>query len=39
MGPDHDTRLVTPVQNAVPTITEKMFKLDADMEEAITAVV
>lgn len=39
MGPDHDTRLVTPVQSTVPTINEKMFKLDADMEEEPTAVV
>ncbi|EGT39417.1 hypothetical protein CAEBREN_23243 [Caenorhabditis brenneri] len=39
IGPDHDTRLVTPVQCNVPTINEKMFKLDADMEEEPTAVV
>lgn len=39
IGPDHDSRLVTPVQSIVPTINEKMFKLDADMEEVPTAII
>ncbi|KAF1750759.1 hypothetical protein GCK72_017310 [Caenorhabditis remanei] len=39
MGPDHDTRVVTPVSATVSTnvstLNEKMLKLDADMEEAV----
>ncbi|CAP36419.2 Protein CBG19118 [Caenorhabditis briggsae] len=36
MGPDHDTRLVTPVSKN--TINEKMLKLEADMEAPTTVV-
>ncbi|CAI2353210.1 unnamed protein product [Caenorhabditis sp. 36 PRJEB53466] len=42
MGPDHESRIVSSVASSAPTTTtikEKMFKLDADLEEAPAAVI